>query len=100
MNQAAKNALRKAWIEGVKQIKHYLRDNAGGYCAQGVIIRAGVNIYLLLRPMDGCPVCCGQEGTVGDTQQFLTNELAVVAHLNNDNEFDFAKIAEIMPDTP
>ena len=100
MNREMKDALRQAWLNGVPQIKYKLFDGSGGFCAQGVILTRGCFPEIFLaRSMDGCPVCGATTGTVGlDPQVRLSNELHVIAHLNNDHEFDFAKIAEIMPD--
>ena len=99
MNREMKDTLRQAWLDGVPQIKGRRFDGAGGFCAQGVLLdRECFPSFLLSRVMNGCPVCKATTGTVGFSQVRLSNEMHVIAHLNNDHEFDFAKIAEIMPD--
>ena len=100
MNREMKDAWRKAWLDGVPQIKRRRFDASGGFCAQGILLdREGFSLEPLRKSILGCPVCGATTGTVGvDPGAPLGHELHVIAHLNNDHEFDFAKIAEVMPD--
>ena len=87
MNQAAKDALRQAWLEGVRQIKGQLVDYAGGFCARGVLINRGIpgDRELWGRRVSGCPeqaTCGGTEhrvpiaGTARVTRTRITANLA------------------------
>ena len=50
-----------------------------------------------LRAVDGCPECGADEQTFHPGAP-IACEWSLLVHLNNDHGYNFAKIAEIMPD--
>ena len=104
MNQLAKDALRKAWLDGTPQIRGRLFDSQGGMCAWGVLgaalgcmteVTFWSSVTRIYKTYDvqynrlvPCPSC---------TETHI--ECNLVVHLNNDHGFDFGKIAELMPIT-
>ena len=94
MKQVAKDVLRQAWMDNVRQIKGRTSDGRGGYCAMGLLDEAKISI-ISLRPksIQQCPVC------FSETYKFIIHsEMELVVHYNDDHGYDFAKIAELMPD--
>ena len=95
MNQAAKDALRQAWLDGVPQLVGALYNGRGGYCALGLVQSTGQPYkawvgspwYTRISRCSACRRVCVCEGVL-------------MVHYNNDHGFDFGKIAELMPDDP
>ena len=95
MIASAREALRQAALDGVRQLYYRLADERGGYCAGGVISLRGIVADQSVswawadRPVAGCPLCANEIGT----------EWGLLVHLNNVHRCDFLKISELMPVT-
>ena len=98
MNQAAKDALRKAWLDGVRQIKGGLYDGEG-FCALGVLWdlmgRPSTNLDKDMNTRFGL---CADPKRCPNCGYAIGNEFRLIIHMNDEHGFDFAKIAGLMPD--
>src|SRR5262245_45302156 len=108
MNQEAADALVAAGLAGMRQIKGALTDLKGGFCALGLLQRAGIFDETLFEPVDQCPECGARttwsSGTgISPSGEIRVNDIRLsldicverdlIIHLNNDHGMDFIGIA-------
>lgn len=102
MNQAAKDALRQAWLDGGRQTFNQLEDGNGAVCALQLLMMRGIETPGLSRPVAACPLCGATRQSFDEYEKGfpLDDEGDLLLHYNNDHKFGFEKIAELMPDDP
>lgn len=90
MNDLARDLLRKAALDNVRQIYGAYQDDRGGYCAMGILMKSMLCSGTTLQErfdlgrFTSCPF--------GDTK--ILSEGKLIVHLNDVHKLDFIGIAE------
>jgi hypothetical protein len=98
MNERGAEVLEAAAMKGTKQIKGRRSDGLDGYCALGILDAARTrNVrqeFGLTTPVSGCPECGAMvhPGPYNPGMP-IADEDSLIAHLNNDHDWDFLTIA-------